>query len=99
VLTGQELRRAGLLSMARVADVLAPDAPAVLFGHTHRAGPLPGDDEAEWRTLAGKRLYNTGNWYFESAFVEDERSPYWPGTIAWVSREAPLLLENVLRSA
>ena len=44
MLTGQELRRAGLLAMARVADVLAPDAEHVLFGHTHRAGPLPGDD-------------------------------------------------------
>jgi predicted phosphodiesterase len=99
VLNGEELRRAGLLSMARVADVLAPDASSVLFGHTHRAGPLPGDDTAEWRTLAGTRLYNTGNWYLESAFVKDERSPYSPGTIAWVSRGEPLRLENVLRSA
>ena len=99
VLTGEELRRAGLVAMARVADVLAPDASAVLFGHTHRAGPLPGDDEAEWRTLAGTRLYNSGNWYLESAFVRDERSPYWPGTIAWVSRGEPLRLENALRSA
>jgi len=99
VLTGEELRRAGLVAMARVADVLAPDASAVLFGHTHRAGPLPGDDEAEWRTLAGTQLYNSGNWYLESAFVRDERSPYWPGTIAWVSRGEPLRLENALRSA
>jgi calcineurin-like phosphoesterase family protein len=99
VLTGEELRRAGLLAMARVADVLAPGADNVLFGHTHRAGPLPGDDQAEWRTLSGTRLYNSGNWYLESAFVEDEGSPYWPGTIAWVSRDAPLRLENVLRSA
>jgi predicted phosphodiesterase len=99
VLTGPELRRAGLLAMARVADVLAPDADSVLFGHTHRAGPLPGDDEAEWRTLAGARLYNSGNWYLESAFVKGEDSPYWPGTIAWASRGEPLRLENVLRSA
>ena len=99
VLTGEELRRAGLLAMARVADVLAPGADDVLFGHTHRAGPLPGDDEAEWRTLSGTRLHNSGNWYLESAFVKDEGSPYFPGTIAWVSRDAPLRLENALRSA
>ena len=37
-LTGVELRRAGLLAMARVADT-APDAEHVIFGHTHRAGP------------------------------------------------------------
>jgi hypothetical protein len=99
VLTGEELRRAGLVSMARVADVLAPDAPAVLFGHTHRPGPLPGDDTAEWCTPAGTRLYNSGNWYLESALVKDERSPYCPGTIAWVERGEPLRLENALRSA
>jgi predicted phosphodiesterase len=99
VLTGHELRRAGLLAMARVADALAPDAEHVLFGHTHRAGPLPGDDAAEWRTLAGTRLWNTGNWYLESAFVKgmDERSPYWPGTVVWIEPGHPPRLENALR--
>jgi predicted phosphodiesterase len=99
VLTGPELRRAGLVAMARVADALAPDAANVLFGHTHRAGPLPGDDEAEWRTLTGKRLWNSGNWYLESAFVKgmDERSPYWPGTIVWIEPGRPPRLENALR--
>jgi predicted phosphodiesterase len=99
VLTGAELRRAGLLAMGRVADDLAPDAANVLFGHTHRAGPLPGDDEAEWRTLRGTRLWNSGNWYLESAFVKgmDERSPYWPGTIVWLEPGRPPRLENALR--
>ena len=99
VLTGHELRRAGLLAMARVADVLAPDADNVLFGHTHRAGPLAGDDQAEWTTLAGTRLWNSGNWYLESAFVKgmDERSPYWPGTIVWIEPGRPPRLENALR--
>ena len=91
VLTGHELRRAGLLAMARVADALAPDADNVLFGHTHRAGPLPGDETAEWKTLAGTRLWNSGNWYLESAFVKgmDERSPYWPGTVVWIEPGRP----------
>jgi predicted phosphodiesterase len=99
LLTGEELRRAGLLAMARVADALAPDADNVLFGHTHRAGPLPGDDEAEWRTLAGKRLVNSGNWYLESALVKglDERNPYWPGTVVWIEPGQPPRLENALR--
>jgi predicted phosphodiesterase len=97
VLTGEELRRAGLLAMARVADVLAPGAESVIFGHTHRPGPLPGDDEAEWRTLSGARLFNCGNWYLESAFVSDESSPYWPGTIAWIEQGRPPRLENALR--
>jgi hypothetical protein len=85
--------------MARVADALAPDADNVLFGHTHRAGPLPGDDTAEWKTLAGTRLWNSGNWYLESAFVKgmDERSPYWPGTVVWIEPGRQPRLENALR--
>ena len=39
-LTGEELRRSGLDAMARVAEVLAPGTPHVVFGHTHRPGPL-----------------------------------------------------------
>jgi hypothetical protein len=99
VLTGEELRRAGLLAMGRVADTLAPGAEHVLFGHTHRAGPLPGDDPAEWSTLAGTRLWNSGNWYLESAFVGAmaERSPYWPGTVVWVEPGQAPRIENALR--
>ena len=81
-LTGEELRRAGLLAMARVAEVLAPGAEHVIFGHTHRPGPLPGDEQAEWTTLSGTRLWNTGSWLYEGAFVTGgEDSPYWPGTV------------------
>ena len=82
-----------------MADTLAPDAEHVLFGHTHRAGPLPGDDLAEWSTLSGTRLWNSGNWYLESAFVTGvgERSPYWPGTIAWLEAGRAPRIENALR--
>ena len=98
-LSGDELRRAGLVAMSRVADALAPDAEHVLFGHTHRRGPLDGDDPAEWSTLAGKRLWNSGNWYLESTFIGGtaERSPYWPGTIAWLEPGRAPRLENALR--
>jgi len=98
-LTGVELRQAGLLAMTRVADVLAPDAEHVLFGHTHRAGLLAGDDRAEWTTLAGTRLWNTGNWYLESAFVSglDDGNPYWPGTVVWVEPGRPPRVDNALR--
>jgi hypothetical protein len=98
-LSGEELRRAGLLAMGRVADTLAPSAEHVLFGHTHRAGPLPGDDGAEWTTLSGTRLWNSGNWYLESGFVGGmgERSPYWPGTIVWLEPGRPPRIENALR--
>jgi predicted phosphodiesterase len=97
-LTGVELRRAGLLAMARVADVLAPSAGYVVFGHTHRAGPLPGDDLAEWTSLSGSRLWNSGTWFHESAFVRngDLRNPYRPGTVLRLDDEGPPRLENAL---
>ena len=98
-LTGEELRRAGLLAMARVADVLAPGAEHVIFGHTHRPGPLAGDEQAEWTSLSGSRLWNTGSWLYERAFVTTGReSPYWPGTVVTVEDEGPPRLENVLES-
>jgi predicted phosphodiesterase len=97
-LTGEELRRAGLLAMARVAEVLAPGAEHVIFGHTHRPGPLPGDEPAEWTTLSGTRLWNTGSWIYEDAFVTSSgKSPYWPGTVLTLEDEGPPRLENVLR--
>jgi predicted phosphodiesterase len=96
-LTGEELRRAGLLAMARVAEVLAPGAEHVIFGHTHRPGPLPGDERAEWTTLSGTQLWNTGSWLYESAFITTGReSPYWPGTVLTLEDEGPPRLQNVL---
>lgn len=96
-LTGEELRRAGLLAMARVAEVLAPGAEHVIFGHTHRPGPLPGDERAEWTTLSGTHLWNTGSWLYEGAFITTGRkSPYWPGTVLTLEDEGPPRLENVL---
>jgi predicted phosphodiesterase len=98
-LTGPELRRAGLLAMSRVAEVLAPNADHVVFGHTHRPGPLRGDDQPEWTTLSGTRLWNCGSWYLEPAFVSRtaEDSPYWPGTVLWVEAGEPPRLDNRLR--
>jgi hypothetical protein len=96
-LTGEELRRSGLMAMAQVADALAPGAEHLLFGHTHRPGPLPGDDPAEWATPSGTRLWNSGSWLHEGAFVRTGRdSPYWPGTvIELVDEDAPRVI-NVL---
>jgi predicted phosphodiesterase len=97
-LTGVELRRAGLLAMGRVADSLRPDADHLVFGHTHRAGPLPGDELAEWTTLNGTRLWNSGGWFRESAFLRDgdDANPYWPGTVLLLGDEGPPRIENAL---
>ena len=98
-LTGEELRRSGLLAMGRVADTLAAGAEHVVFGHTHRPGPLAGDEPAEWTTPSGMRLWNTGGWIFEGPFIgrAGARSAYWPGTVLVVTEDGPPRLENVLR--
>jgi hypothetical protein len=98
-LSGVELRRAGLLAMGRVADALAPSAEHVIFGHTHRAGPQAGDDLAEWTTLCGSRLWNSGTWFHESAFVRDGdlSNPYRPGTVLTLGDDGPPELSNALR--
>jgi hypothetical protein len=97
-LSGEELRRSGLLAFGRVSEVLAPGARHVLFGHTHRPGPLAGDDAADWTTPSGARLWNTGTWCYEPAFVGEagERSPYWPGTVTEIGDEGPPRIRNVL---
>jgi hypothetical protein len=51
-LSTDELRRGRLLALGDVVAGLGIDARHVIFGHTHRAGPLPGDDPREWTTRA-----------------------------------------------
>jgi hypothetical protein len=97
-LTGEELRRSGLDAMSTVAEVLSPDTEHLIFGHTHRPGPLPGDDLDEWTTDTGTRLWNSGSWLHEGAFVRaGGKSPYWPGTVLTLVDEDPPRIENVLR--
>ena len=87
-----ELRRAGLLAMGEVAARLDLGDAYVVFGHTHRAGPLPGDRESEWRGRGGARLVNSGCWTYDSVFVTAApgESPYWPGTCVLVEDSTPL---------
>jgi len=92
--SGVELRRAALRAFAEVTDRLdVPAAAHVIFGHTHRAGPLPGDDSSEWG-----RLINTGSWVHEPSFLGDSprESPYRPGFAAVVEDAGPPELVNLL---
>jgi Calcineurin-like phosphoesterase len=96
-ISAEELRRAGLAAIAEVVDRLGIDAGHVIFGHTHRAGPLPGDAD-EWRTPRGARLTNAGSWIHEDVFVDGEgaSNPYWPGRIVLLDDAGPPRLANVL---
>jgi len=95
-LTGAALRRNALNAMGEVTARLGIDAEHVVFGHSHRAGPLPDDDRLEWRTPSGAWLHNSGSWVHEAMFTATSgaASPYWPGGAVIVpgGAEPPQLL-------
>ena len=97
-LSGAELRRAGLSAFGEVLARLGTKAPRVVFGHTHRAGPLPRDERDEWLAPTGAELMNTGGWVHEPQFLgrAPEHSPYRPGFAALVADEGPPELTNLL---
>jgi len=96
-LSGKELRRAGLTAMGEVVRLLGIDAQHVVFGHTHRAGPLPGDDLGEWRAPTGALLHNAGCWIDEPVFATgDPASPYWGGRALVLEDDGPPRLERVV---
>jgi predicted phosphodiesterase len=94
-----ELRRAGLQAMGEVAARLGLGDAYVVFGHTHRIGPLPGDDEHEWRGRLGARLVNAGSWTYASIFLSAKagESPYWPGGCVLVEDSGPPVIKRLLQ--
>jgi predicted phosphodiesterase len=97
-LSGAALRRAGLRGAEEAAARLGVSADHIIFGHTHRAGPLPGDARAEWVTAAGARLFNSGCWVREPSFLgaDPASSPYRVGFAVWVGGSGPPELVNLL---
>jgi predicted phosphodiesterase len=100
-----ELRRAGLRAMGEVAQRLGLADSYVVFGHTHRSGPLPEDDLREWHRppaipggIPGARLVNCGCWTYDSIFLSDMTGddPYWPGTVVVVDDSGPPTLDRLL---
>ena len=91
-------RPAGLRATAQVLAGLGVSAPHVIFGHTHRAGPLPGDSESEWRGRGGARLVNCGCWTYDLAFISPSggETPYWPGVCVIVENSGPPTLKRLL---
>jgi predicted phosphodiesterase len=97
-LSGPELRRAGLAAFAEVLQRLDVATDHVIFGHTHRAGPLPGDEPAEWSAGAGAAMLNCGSWVYAASFLgrSPRESPYRPGFGYLVGQEGPPELVNLL---
>jgi hypothetical protein len=85
--------------MGEVAARLDLGDAYVVFGHTHRAGPLPGDEQHEWRGRQGARLVNTGSWTYASIFLTAKpgESPYWPGACVLVDDDGPPTVKRLLQ--
>jgi Calcineurin-like phosphoesterase len=104
-ISSAELRGAGLRAIGEVASRLGLADAHVVFGHTHRAGPLAYDDVREWHrppalpgAAPGARLVNVGSWTYDSIFLTATpgESPYWPGTVALVDDDGPPVLRRLL---
>jgi len=94
-LSANAIARAGVDGMAAVVEGLGIDARHVIFGHTHRRGPLA--EEPGWE--AGEaRLWNTGSWVHSPALLGRSAadSPYWPGTVCFLEDDGDPRLVNLL---
>src|SRR6185437_2569652 len=91
------LRRGYLSGISEVIERLDPGAAYVIWGHSHRSGPWPSDDPAEWN-VNGTRIVNTGSWVYQRHFLSPEPngSPYWPGTAVLVEDTGPPRLLRLL---
>jgi hypothetical protein len=97
-LSVRELSRAPLRALWEVIGRLGVDAEYVIFGHTHRAGPLPGGDPVPWRGPQGRTALNTGSWIVEPAFLgpRPQTSPYRAGFCVLVDETGAPQLRNLL---
>ncbi|WCB95631.1 hypothetical protein DSM104299_04380 [Baekduia alba] len=97
-LSGDALRRNAIDAMGQVVARLGVGAEHVVFGHSHRTGPLPADDVTEWRTPSGAWLHNSGSWVDEPSFTgaDGMHSPYWPGGAVLVEDDGPPRLLRLL---
>ena len=100
-ISGEELYRAGVRGYSGVIETLGVDADYALYGHTHRAGPLPSDEADTWVTNSGVKLINSGCWVTEESFVGGDLSQtaYRPGFGIRIGETGPPELVNLLERA
>jgi predicted phosphodiesterase len=86
----------GIREALRRLDVRG--AAHVIWGHSHRAGPWPGDDVDEWVGPGGARIWNTGSWVYQPHFLSAQPggSPYWPGVAVVLDDSGPPRLLRLL---
>ena len=96
----EETIRAFGLSLEVLAPYLPTGATYIIFGHTHRPGPLDEIDTPErWVVnLRGQQtqVLNSGSWLYDAGKARrpDERPQRWPGTFILIpDRGQPRLVE------
>jgi hypothetical protein len=97
-LSSGALTRAGLAAITETTRRLGIEAPHLIFGHTHRRGPLSGEDG--WDVDGVTSLWNTGSWVHSPTLLGPTAgsSPFWPGTIAVLEDDGPPELRHLLDS-
>jgi len=88
-ISAASITRSGIAAATEMTRRLQVEAPYVITGHTHRAGPE--ENEAAWPLPGSGELHNTGSWVFANALHHpgSPPGPYWPGTITWVEETGP----------
>jgi predicted phosphodiesterase len=91
-ITGATLRQSGLDGMRELVKALEIGANEIIFGHTHRPGPLPTDHD--WYP----ELFNTGSWLYEPNLLgtTSNESPYWPGCALFIEDDKRPELRRLL---
>ncbi len=95
-LSPNAITRASVDAMSEVVERLEIDAEWVIFGHTHRRGPLP--KEGPWVTANGATLLNTGSWVHSPSLLRSSSkgSAYWPGTVCLIEDDGDPELVHLL---
>ena len=73
-LTGPGLRSGYLYGIREVLRRLGVDAAHVIWGHSHRAGPVAGRRPRRVDHPAGGRIVNTGSWVYQAHFLSRSRT-------------------------
>jgi hypothetical protein len=96
-ISGEAIFRSGVAGATEMARRLGVDGGHVITGHSHRAGPRPG--EGPWRLPGGGELHNTGCWVFSTPLHRPGTPPnaYWPGTVTWLEESGPPRRVDLLR--